>query len=80
MLSEEEQRELGVTSRSVLGGPMFDRIGGMENIRVLEEEAMALAAKGVLVPPVHHFPLAHAARAHRALETRATLGKVVLVP
>ncbi|MGY1452485.1 zinc-binding dehydrogenase [Streptomyces sp. SS8] len=80
VLSEEEQRELGVTSRSVLGGPMFDRIGGMENIRVLEEEAMALAAKGVLVPPVHHFPLAHAARAHRALETRATLGKVVLVP
>ncbi|MBN3928750.1 zinc-binding dehydrogenase [Streptomyces verrucosisporus] len=80
VLSEEEQRELGVTSRSVLGRPMFDRIGGMENIRVLEEEAMALAAAGVLVPPVHHFPLAHAARAHRALETRATLGKVVLVP
>ncbi|SFJ80692.1 zinc-binding dehydrogenase [Streptomyces pini] len=80
VLSEEEQRKLGVTSRSVLGKPMFDRIGGMENIRVLEEEAMALAAGGVLVPPVHHFPLAHAARAHRALETRATLGKVVLVP
>jgi len=78
--SQEEQRRLGITSRSVLGKPMFDKVGGMENLRVLEDEAMALAAAGTLVPLVHHFPLADAARAHRALETRATLGKVVLVP
>ncbi|GAA2386793.1 zinc-binding dehydrogenase [Streptomyces glaucosporus] len=78
--SREEQERLGITSRSVTGKPMFDRIGGPGNLRVLEEEAMGLAAAGVLVPLVHHFPLADAARAHRALESRATLGKVVLVP
>ncbi|GAA2426938.1 zinc-binding dehydrogenase [Streptomyces macrosporus] len=78
--SAEEQERLGITSLWVLGKPMFDRIGGMENLRVLEDEAMELAAAGTLVPLVHHFPLADAARAHRALETRATLGKVVLVP
>lgn len=78
--SAEEQERLGITSRSVVGKPMFDRIGGVENLRVLEEEAMELAAAGVLVPLVHHFPLADAARAHRALEKRGTLGKVVLVP
>jgi NADPH:quinone reductase-like Zn-dependent oxidoreductase len=80
VLTEEESGRLGITSRSVLGKPMFDKVGGMGNLRVLEEEAMALAAAGTLVPLVHHFPLAEAARAHRALETRATLGKVVLVP
>ncbi|HEX5568549.1 MAG TPA: zinc-binding dehydrogenase [Streptomyces sp.] len=78
--SADEQERLGITSRSVLGKPLFDRIGGIENLRVLEEEALSLAAAGTLVPLVHHFPLADAARAHRALETRATIGKVLLVP
>lgn len=35
---------------------------------------------GELVPLVHSFPLKDAAAAHAALETRATTGKVVLVP
>ncbi|WP_280245453.1 zinc-binding dehydrogenase [Nocardia abscessus] len=33
-----------------------------------------------LRPAVHRFTLAEAAAAHRALETRATPGKVVLTP
>lgn len=48
--------------------------------RELENESLALAAKGVLTPVVQTFPLAEAAAAHHALETRATTGKVVLIP
>ncbi|MET8679688.1 zinc-binding dehydrogenase [Streptomyces sp. NPDC004647] len=47
-----------------------------------EFEARALAAggEGRLVPAVQTFPLSEAAAAHAALETRATTGKVVLIP
>ncbi|MBW4720216.1 quinone oxidoreductase family protein [Saccharothrix obliqua] len=44
-----------------------------ENVR----EALDLGLKPVLGPT---FPLADAARAHEALESRATTGKVILVP
>ncbi|WP_059006218.1 zinc-binding dehydrogenase [Streptomyces specialis] len=79
-LPETELVAREITSRSVLGPALFDKIGGPENLRVLEEEALAHAAAGTLVPLVHHFPLADAAAAHRALESRATIGKVVLIP
>jgi len=50
-------------------------------IRELEVESLAAAADGSRVPYVGSvFPLAEAAAAHRALEGRATSGKVVLVP
>ncbi|MFI5964959.1 zinc-binding dehydrogenase [Streptomyces asoensis] len=64
-------------SRSVLGPVMIERAGGL---RALETRALAEAAAGRLDPAVHPFPLAEAAAAHRALESRATVGKVVLVP
>ncbi|NED87597.1 zinc-binding dehydrogenase, partial [Streptomyces sp. SID11233] len=38
------------------------------------------AAAGRLRPAVQRYPLAEAAAAHRALETRGTTGKVVLIP
>ncbi|WP_394829201.1 zinc-binding dehydrogenase [Pendulispora albinea] len=48
-------------------------------LRALEERALAAAAEGKLVPRVHPpFPLEHAAEAHRAIESRATMGKTVL--
>jgi NADPH2:quinone reductase len=52
----------------------------MRATRELEGRALAAAADGRLVPAVQRFPLSEAAAAHAALETRATTGKVVLVP
>ncbi|MEV0248276.1 zinc-binding dehydrogenase [Nocardia sp. NPDC050712] len=76
--SPQEQDERGITSQLVLGPPMLQRAGG--DLRVLEDRSLAEAAAGRLLPAVQRFPLADAAAAHRALETRATMGKVVLVP
>ncbi|GAA2089168.1 zinc-binding dehydrogenase [Aeromicrobium tamlense] len=59
----------------VLGPPILDRLPE------LERRALAAAADGTRVPLVGTvLPLAEAAEAHRALETRATVGKVVLTP
>ncbi|MFD8533016.1 zinc-binding dehydrogenase [Streptosporangium canum] len=45
-----------------------------------EARALAAAADGLLLPAFQTFPLSQAAAAHAALESRATTGKVVLVP
>ena len=69
----------GVTEQ-VLGPVMMRKAGGPDPVRTLELRALAEAAAGRLVPAVHRFPLAEAATAHHALETRGTTGKVVLEP
>ncbi|MFE7584373.1 zinc-binding dehydrogenase [Streptomyces gardneri] len=74
----EELAERGITSESVLGPVMIQKAGG--DVRNLELAALAAATDGTLRPAVHRFPLAEAAEAHRALETRGTTGKVVLIP
>ena len=62
----------------ITGPRMMKRYGGL---RGLETRSLAEAAAGRLLPLVHPpFPLAEAAAAHRALESRETTGKVVLVP
>ncbi|MFF3245565.1 zinc-binding dehydrogenase [Streptomyces sp. NPDC002870] len=76
--TDEELAERGITSQGVLGPVMIRKAGG--DIRALEERSLAEAASGRLRPAVQRFPLAEAAAAHRALETRGTMGKVVLVP
>lgn len=76
--TEEEQAARGITSEGVLGPVMIQKAGG--DVRFLEERALTEAAAGRLRPAVQRFPLADAAAAHRALETRATMGKVVLEP
>ncbi|WP_151483629.1 zinc-binding dehydrogenase [Streptomyces albicerus] len=67
-------------SQSVLGPVMMQKTGGPNPIRTLELRALAEAAEGRLVPAVQRFPLTEAAAAHRALESRGTIGKVVLEP
>jgi NADPH2:quinone reductase len=63
----------GLTVSAAIGRPMRER-------RALEARALAAAADGQLVPALHHFPLHEAAAAHAAIERRATMGKVVLIP
>ncbi|MGW6542060.1 zinc-binding dehydrogenase [Streptomyces massasporeus] len=67
-------------SEQVLGPVMLGKAGGPDPVRTLELRALAEAAAGRLTPAVQRFPLAKAAAAHRALETRGTVGKVVLEP
>ncbi|WP_225833979.1 zinc-binding dehydrogenase [Streptomyces sp. NK08204] len=64
-------------SESVLGSAMLQKAGGL---RALELRALDEAAQGRLRPAVTRFPLAEAAAAHRALQNRGTIGKVVLEP
>ncbi|GAA2062340.1 zinc-binding dehydrogenase [Streptomyces albiaxialis] len=73
-LTDEELSARGITVQALPAAAV------QEHKRALEEESLALAAKGILVPLVSTFRLADTAEAHAALESRATTGKVVLVP
>ncbi|AXB47893.1 zinc-binding dehydrogenase [Amycolatopsis albispora] len=77
--SQQEYRPAatrGITTTNALLN-ILDRL---DEGPAFEVRALAAAAEGKLVPAVHTFPLAEAAAAHAALESRATTGKVVLVP
>ncbi|MFI2203691.1 zinc-binding dehydrogenase [Streptomyces sp. NPDC020192] len=76
-IGEGEGYAVEGVSESVLGPEMLRRAGGL---RALELRALTEAAEGRLRPAVTRFPLAEAAAAHRALEHRGTIGKVVLEP
>jgi NADPH2:quinone reductase len=68
----------GLTASAAIGPRVLQRPGGL---RGLEEQALAAAAAGRLVALVgQSFPLGQAAAAHTAIETRATVGKTVLLP
>ncbi|MFJ7422137.1 alcohol dehydrogenase catalytic domain-containing protein [Streptomyces uncialis] len=72
--------ERGIRSEVVLGPRILSQVGGPDPMRTLESRSLRLAAEGRLVPAVQRFPLADAAGAHRAMEARTTVGKVVLEP
>ncbi|MBT2382290.1 zinc-binding dehydrogenase [Streptomyces sp. ISL-11] len=80
VLDPDELAARSITSRSVLGPPMIARLGGPEGMQRAQAESLAQAAAGHVTPLVTRFRLAEAAAAHRALETRGTVGKVVLIP
>jgi NADPH2:quinone reductase len=67
----------GLTATAAIGPRLLRRPGGL---RELETRALKEAAAGRLAPLITRFPLAQAAAAHTAIETRATIGKTVLVP
>ncbi|MFJ7588463.1 zinc-binding dehydrogenase [Streptomyces sp. NPDC097617] len=82
-LTDAERADLAarsITTRGVLGPAMLQQVGAPDPLRVLETSALAEAAAGRLRPALTRYPLAEAAAAHHALETRATTGKVVLEP
>ena len=66
----------GLSASWSIGPAMMKRFGSLEP---LERLALAEAAAGRWHPLVTRFPLADAAAAHRALVSRATVGKTVLV-
>ncbi|MEV0281963.1 zinc-binding dehydrogenase [Streptomyces sp. NPDC050610] len=76
-LPAEELTRRGISSQFVAGPTLFALPGG---IRALERRALEEAAAGRLRPALTTYALTDAARAHRALESRATTGKVVLLP
>ncbi|WP_106397900.1 alcohol dehydrogenase catalytic domain-containing protein [Actinocorallia populi] len=65
--------ERSITVGSVLGGRPAD-------LRTLETRALEAVARGDAAPLVDEYPLADAAAAHTAIETRRSRGKVVLLP
>ncbi|WP_447042095.1 zinc-binding dehydrogenase [Streptomyces sp. DSM 118878] len=78
--TEEELAARGITQIDVLGPAMMRKAGSDNPVRTLELAALAEAATGHFTPAVQRYPLAEAAAAHRALESRGTMGKVVLIP
>lgn len=79
-LGADELAERRITQVNPLGAAMMERAGGENPVRVLELAALGAYAGGYFTPAVQRFPLREAAAAHRALESRGTSGKVVLIP
>lgn len=77
-LSDDELAARDLTVAPPIGPRIMSEPGALERF---ETAALAAAADGTWAPVVGAtFPLADAAGAHRALVSRATTGKVVLVP
>ena len=73
-LTTEDLMNRGLSATWAIGPKL------MRKLRELEAKAIEESVEGRWSPLVTSFPLAKAADAHRALENRETVGKVVLVP
>jgi NADPH2:quinone reductase len=73
-LTTDDLMSRGLTATWAIGPKM------MPKLRQLEATALEEIISGRWNALTTTFPLSHAATAHRALETRATTGKVVLIP
>ncbi|MFJ6676004.1 zinc-binding dehydrogenase [Actinosynnema sp. NPDC091369] len=76
-LTSEDLFARALTATVAVGPHVAKRSGGL---RALEARALTAAATRALTPFVQPFPLAEAGRAHAAMESRHTVGKVVLLP
>ncbi|PSL56918.1 NADPH2:quinone reductase [Saccharothrix carnea] len=76
-LTSEDLFARALTATVAVGPQVAKRSGGL---RALEARALREAATHRLTPFIHPFPLSEAARAHEAMESRHTVGKVVLLP
>ena len=74
--------ELRLHGRSIIGFAMAHLAGRRPEVYARHrEELWDLHQQGVLKPAIHAtLPLAQAAEAHRIMEARANLGKIVLTP
>lgn len=73
-LTTEDLMNRGLSATWAIGPKL------MRKLRALETAALRESIEGRWAPLVTSFPLAKAADAHRALENRETVGKVVLMP
>ncbi|MEO3837711.1 zinc-binding dehydrogenase [Nonomuraea sp. B10E8] len=76
-VSSRELYEHGLSLCAAPGPSMLSRPGG---VRRLEERALTMVTNGTFSPLVQRFALSDAGAAHAALESRDTIGKVVLMP
>ena len=75
-LSAADLYSRGITVATAIGVRLIQRPGGL---RELESRALQTAADGRISPLTDRFALADAAAAHRAMEGRENIGKVVLL-
>jgi NADPH2:quinone reductase len=76
-LTAEDLYARGITAAAAIGVRLIQRPGGLHD---LEVRALQAAADGRIEPLTDRFALGDAAAAHRAMEGRENIGKVVLVP
>lgn len=76
-VSSRELYEHGLSLCAAPGPSMPSQPGG---VRRLEERALIMGTDGTFSPLVQRFALSEAAAAHAALESRNTVGKVILSP
>jgi NADPH2:quinone reductase len=75
-ISETDILGRGLTVSAAFGPRIAMRRPG--GVREFEREALALAASGRIVAEVHRLPMTEIVQAHRLLEARETIGKLVL--